>query len=209
MKNKTTPSANRGRPRTFDTDQALDRAIPVFWAKGYEGTVVDDLTEVMGINPSSFYAAFGNKGNAYLKTLDRYSHNSGGFIKIAMEQPSALAFAKKLLSCAVDSYTDPAHPCGCLFMNAGLGLTRENKAVRQSLLQRRSEMEKVFAQRFERAIANGELPKKPNPHDLARYLIVTLQGLATQAAAGTTRAELQKVVDLALTAFHGLSCTTD
>jgi AcrR family transcriptional regulator len=208
MKTKSPPRPSRGRPRTFDTDQALDRAIPVFWAKGYEGTVVDDLTKVMGINPSSFYAAFGSKGNAFEKTLDRYSKNSGGFIKVAMEQPSAHAFAKKLLSCAVDSYTDPSHPCGCLFMNAGLGLTRENKKVRQSLLQRRAGMEKVFAQRFERAIANGDLLEQSNPLDLARYLIVTLQGLATQAAAGTTRTELQKVVDLALSAFHSVSRIT-
>jgi AcrR family transcriptional regulator len=155
----------------------------------------------MGINPSSFYAAFGSKGNAFMKTLDRYSQTSGGFFKVAMEQPSAHAFAKKLLSCAVDSYTDPSHPCGCLFMNAGLGLNRDNKKVRQNLLQRRAGMEKVFAQRFERAVANGDLPKQSSPLDLARYLIVTLQGLATQAATGTTRAELRKVVDLALSAF--------
>jgi AcrR family transcriptional regulator len=201
MKSNTTTPPSRGRPRTFDSDLVLDRAIPVFWAKGYEGTAVDDLTKVMGINPSSFYAAFGNKGNAFMKTLDRYSQTSGGFFKVAMEQPSAHAFAKKLLSCAVDSYTNPSHPCGCLFMNAGLGLNRENKKVRQNLLQRRAGMEKVFAQRFERAVTNGDLPKQSSPLDLARYLIVTLQGLATQAATGTTRAELRKVVDLALSAF--------
>ena len=61
-----------GRPRTFDMDQALDQALQVFWEKGYAGTSIADLTEAMGVNPPSLYAAFGNKEKLFKKALDRY-----------------------------------------------------------------------------------------------------------------------------------------
>ena len=61
-----------GRPRAFDMDQALDQALHVFWEKGYAGTSITDLTEAMGINPPSLYAAFGNKEKLFKKALDRY-----------------------------------------------------------------------------------------------------------------------------------------
>src|SRR5262245_59406118 len=73
QKNEKNESAvQRGRPREFDTDQALDRALEVFWRKGYEGASISELTEAMGINRPSLYAAFGNKEELFRKALDRY-----------------------------------------------------------------------------------------------------------------------------------------
>src|SRR5512143_3958779 len=76
--------ATIGRPRAFDRDQALDRALDVFWRKGYEGASICDLTEAMDINPPSLYAAFGNKEEVFRKALDRYVEMHDEFLREAL-----------------------------------------------------------------------------------------------------------------------------
>src|SRR4030081_1680148 len=109
-----------GRPRSFDTEKALDRALQVFWRKGYEGTSLPDLTEAMGINRPSLYAAFGNKEGLFRKALDRYAERSGGLMCEAMKEPSARAAAERLLRATADALTDPRNPRGCLAVQAAL-----------------------------------------------------------------------------------------
>src|ERR1051325_3475900 len=104
----------RGRPRQFDTEKALDRALTVFWQKGYEGASLLDLTRAMGINRPSLYAAFGNKEALFRKALDRYAEGQAAYIRAALEAPTARAVAERLLHGTVELLTDPRNPRGCL-----------------------------------------------------------------------------------------------
>src|SRR5437762_10822949 len=104
----------RGRPREFDTEQALDAALEVFWRKGYEGASLPDLTEAMGINRPSLYAAFGNKEELFRTVVTRYVEGPAAFVREALEEPTARGVAERLLSAAVDLVTDPRNPRGCL-----------------------------------------------------------------------------------------------
>src|SRR6266568_8148145 len=88
MKSKHAP-ARVGRPRAFDVDLALDRALHVFWDKGYEGTSLSDLTKVMRINRPSLYAAFGNKEQLFRKVLDRYMDGPVAYFGRALAAPRA------------------------------------------------------------------------------------------------------------------------
>src|SRR5437867_5809784 len=99
MKRPAPPSARhvpsaRGRPRAFDVEQALDRALEVFWRKGYEGTSLPDLTRAMGINRPSLYAAFGNKETLFRKALDRYAAGPAAYVHAALDEPTARAVAE-------------------------------------------------------------------------------------------------------------------
>ncbi|HEX5959426.1 MAG TPA: helix-turn-helix domain-containing protein, partial [Hyphomicrobiaceae bacterium] len=88
---KAESAAQRGRPREFDTEKALDRALEVFWRKGYEGASISELTDAMGINRPSLYAAFGNKEDLFRKALDRYSAGPAAYAYKVFEEPTARA----------------------------------------------------------------------------------------------------------------------
>ena len=110
----TRSGGSLGRPRAFDVDKALERALRVFWEKGYEGTSLSDLTQAMGINRPSLYAAFGNKEALFRKALDRYREGIMAFLRDVISQPTVRGAAERLLSLAADMVTDPRNPPGCL-----------------------------------------------------------------------------------------------
>src|SRR5688572_28097576 len=125
MSMKGTSSApKRGRPRGFDVDRALDRALKVFWRKGYEGTSLPDLTAAMGINRPSLYAAFGNKRQLFGKVLDRYNERES-HVCAALQQPTARKVAEHVLRGAADGLTTPRNPRGCLMVHGALSCGEE------------------------------------------------------------------------------------
>jgi AcrR family transcriptional regulator len=187
-----------GRPREFDIDKALDLALQVFWRKGYEGASMADLTETMGITKPSLYAAFGNKEELFRKALDRYVDGPGGYFQVALAKPTARAVVEHLLYESANAVTDPNHPPGCLAVQGALSCGDAAESIKQELMSRRAKGEQDLRQRFERAIAEGDLPKESDAADLAAYLSAVLQGMAVQAAGGTTRAQLRKIAEMAL-----------
>src|SRR5258707_346174 len=95
----------RGRPRAFDADKALNRALNIFWRKGYEGTSLRDPTGAMGITPPSLYAAFGNKESLFRKAMDRYAKGPSAYVLKALDEPTARAVADRLLHGVIDLVT--------------------------------------------------------------------------------------------------------
>jgi AcrR family transcriptional regulator len=187
-----------GRPREFDIDDALDRALQVFWRKGYEGASMNDLTESMGITRPSLYAAFGNKETLFRKAFDRYVDGPGGYVRIALEQPTARGVVEHLLYGAANAVTDPCNPPGCLAVQGALTCGDAAESIKQELMDRRNAGEQDLRERFERAVAEGDLDAGSDPAALARYISVVLQGMAVQACGGVGRDDLVKTVDLVL-----------
>lgn len=190
-----------GRPRAFDLDQALDRALKVFWRKGYEGASLSDLTKAIGINRPSLYAAFGNKEALFRKVLQRYAEGPAAYVRQALNEPTARAVAERLLTGAVGLLTDPGNPRGCLMVQGALACGTEAESMRRELVARRMASEGALRQRFERALADGDLPADANAADLARYVVTVIQGMAVQAAGGASRKELRRVAEMALRAW--------
>jgi AcrR family transcriptional regulator len=191
----------KGRPRTFDVDQALEVALKVFWRKGYQGTSLDDLTTAMGINRPSLYCAFGNKEQLFRKALDRYAEVTGALYREAVAEPAARAVADRLLRGVADLLGDPRNPRGCLAVQGALSCGEAAEPIRRELNARRAATEGIIRERFERAKAEGDLPADADPADLARYLATVAQGMAVQAAGGASRDELQRVAEMALRAW--------
>jgi AcrR family transcriptional regulator len=190
-----------GRPRSFDVNQALDRALQVFWRKGYEGASLSDLTGAMGINRPSLYAAFGDKESLFRKALDRYAEGPGSYVHEALSQPTAREAIEKLLWRSAYVLSNPRNPPGCLNVQGALACGQGAEGIRRELTLRRAAGEAAIRKRLKRGRAEGDLPPHTSPTDLARYVATIMHGMSVQAAGGATRAELQRVVRTALRAW--------
>ena len=175
-----------GRPREFNVNQALDRALHVFWSKGYEGTTIPDLTEAMGINRPSLYAAFGNKEALFRKAVDRYMEKAIERIRLATSEPTAHQVVATYLSGSIDQLGNTHNPRGCLLVQAALVCAEEADCIRRELIAQRQKIQDILRDRFERARQEKDLPADCSPDNLARYIVIIMNGLAVQAAGGAS-----------------------
>lgn len=194
----------RGRPRAFDVDVALDRAIEVFWRYGYDGATMAMLTEAMGINKPSLYAAFGNKEQLFKAAVRRYATIDMLYARRALEQPTAEAVVSTLLNDNIRAVTDPSRPPGCLSIQGAIATGPESAELTRFLAASRLSGEAALASRFERAVAEGDLPADADPAALARYVMIVTEGQAVHASGGVSRADLEASARYALDAFSAL-----
>jgi AcrR family transcriptional regulator len=192
----------RGRPREFCVDTALAAALRVFWSKGFEGASLTDLTEAMGVTRPSLYAAFGNKEALFRKALDLYEREKMAFMSAALEAPTSRGVVERILTGALDMQTG-AGPKGCLSVMSSVAGSCAADSIRAELMARRHSSEGMLTQRFERARAEGDLDDRFDPAGLTRYLLAVIQGMAVQAGAGVSRAELQTLVRTTLALWPG------
>src|SRR5437899_3082168 len=185
MKSETV-AAQPGRPRAFDPDVALERAMHVFWAKGYEGASLSDLTRAMRINRPSLYAAFGNKEELFRKVLDRYVDGPLAYFGKALAAPKARDVIEQIFFGAARMAGDPRLPAGCLMVQGALAVGSTAGSVRKEAAGRRATSEVALRRRLQRAKREGDLPKNSDPAELARYVMTVLQGMAVQGADGAT-----------------------
>ncbi len=192
------PAKPRGRPLAFNQEEALDKALKVFWARGYEAASMSELTEALGINKPSIYAAFGNKEELFRKVLARYTSGPVAFVKEAMKEPTARQVAERFLLQVVDFFSDRSTPNGCMIVQAALTGGQGSSAVQQELIAYRKSFEASFNERFELAKSQGDLPQHVNTKQLAKYIATIHQGMSVQATSGATREELRAIVEMAL-----------
>jgi AcrR family transcriptional regulator len=195
--------ANRGRPRSFDREDALRRAMEVFWTLGYEGATLTDLQEAMGgITAPSFYAAFGSKEKLFREAVELYSRTLGlPMMKGLAEGPTARAAIQSLLEAAVEAFCKPGMPRGCMLVLGAMNSMPANKSVQDYLRGLRARRHKAIRQRLHRGVAEGELPSALDPSALASYYTTVVDGLAVQARDGASRKALKFAVRCAMAAW--------
>ncbi|OZD02396.1 TetR family transcriptional regulator [Rhodococcus sp. 06-235-1A] len=196
----------RGQGRKFDVDAALDKAMFAFWEHGYEGTSVSVLTSAMGINPPSLYSAFGGKEKLFFATIDRYLATRGDFMDRAFaEEPQAAELISRLLYEAASHYTDESCPGGCLITSSAVGVTDANRSIAERLRDMRNANVLLLSERISENVADGILPSSWDPVDTSEFIGVVIQGMSQRARDGSTRNELERVADMALTALGPVS----
>lgn len=193
----------RGRPLGYDPETVLDIAMRQFWEHGYEGTSLSDLTEAMGINRRSLYAAYGSKEGLFEAALSRYVDGPGAFPYAAVAEPTAYEVAESYLRQAVLTYTCPDLPRGCMTVQSGLTCSTEAEPVRDELAGKRRLGIELLTERLTRAAKEGDLPDDADPAALAGYLVALNHGFSVQAGGGITRDELMRFVDQALLLWPG------
>jgi AcrR family transcriptional regulator len=187
-----------GRPRGFDEDAALEAAMRVFWEKSYEGATMADLTEAMGINRSSIYAAFGDKESIFHRAIERYQEGPKTYMRQALARPSLREVVAGLIQGTAEFLSTRGNPPGCLLIQGALACGTNAELVKQAMIGWRKNGEAVMRKRLQQAQSEGELPAEIQPADFARYLSSIMAGLGIQAANCATRAELRGVAAIAL-----------
>jgi AcrR family transcriptional regulator len=200
MKSETA-TTQRGRPRAFDPDVALEGAMHVFWAKGYEGASLSDLTRAMRINRPSLYAAFGNKEKLFHKVLDRYMDGPLAYFGKALAAPKARDVVEQIFLGAARMAGDPRFPSGCLMVQGALAVGNSAESVRKEAAGRRAAGEVALRRRLRRAKREGDLPRNADPAELARYVMTVLRGMAVLGADGASPDQLRRVAQMALRAW--------
>lgn len=193
----------KGRPREFCIDEALGQALHVFWAKGYDGASMTDLTEAMGITKPSLYAAFGNKEALFHKALDLYESEKLEYTRTALQQPTARKVAEYYLRSGVDVHAAEGEPHGCMGVISSLACSPEAESIKADVIRRRASSQRALVERFEQAKRDGDLPAHIDAEGLTSFLYAILQGITVQAGAGATRAELERLVDTSLALWPG------
>lgn len=197
----------RGRPRTFDRDIALRSAMNLFWERGYEGTSMKDLTEVMGIASASIYASFGPKEALFREAIALNAATQGQPPRIALrDQPTAQAAIDAMLRAVADTITIPDSPRGCMLVLSAPTGAVENHPVREFLASVRQAQFNDIRERLARGVRDGDLAVPPESLDaIARYYTTVMHGLSIQARDGASRAELETIITLAMAAWNTFS----
>ena len=191
-----------GRPRSFDRNHALTRAMMVFWKHGYDATSIALLTESMGIGAPSLYAAFGDKRSLFDEALDYYSNTYGAFTaRILREETDARAAVERLLREAAAMFANKDHPPGCLVISAATNCSPQSASVQRRLRSFRSLTVRALEEKMESTKSAGGLPPDVDAHALALFYSSMLQGMSAQARDGASREELQAIAGAALRAW--------
>jgi AcrR family transcriptional regulator len=193
-----TGNGKTGRPINFDRDAALEAAMLLFWERGYEGTSMADLKKAMGLNPSSIYAAFGDKHALFQLVVKRYIEKRAIYAGKALEEPTLEKFIRALFSNTVAFLTTPGHPPTCMTLTGAVGCSLEATPARDLMREIRKQNQVALRERLLKARKSGELPKDVNVDDYTRYLSTIIAGLSIQAANGSTKAELKGTAQMAL-----------
>jgi AcrR family transcriptional regulator len=160
-----------------------------------------DLTEAMGINRPSLYAAFGNKEDLFFKALDLYTGGPYPTSIAVLEEPTAREAAQALLRSTATLSTDPSTPHGCLLVQGALAVGDASESVRRELADRRAAVLDAVEKRLQKGVEDGDLAADTDTADLARYVMVASNGIAVHAAGGASRDELLRCVGIAMRAW--------
>jgi AcrR family transcriptional regulator len=193
-----TTNVKTGRPISFNKDAALEAAMLLFWERGYEGTSMADLTQAMGLNPSSIYAAFGDKHALFQLAAKRYVEMREQYAGKALEQPTFEKVVRALFDNTIAFLTAPGHPPTCMTLAGAVGCSVEAKPARDLMTEIRKQNQIAIRKRLLKARQSGELPKSLNLDDYTRYLSTIIAGLSIQAANGSTKEELKRTAKMAL-----------
>ena len=198
--------AARGRPRSFDRDAALAAAMKTFWQFGYEGASMAALTEAMGINSPSLYAAFGSKEQLFKEAVELYRATEDRKTRSTLsEQATARGAIEAMLRRSVANLADPNGCRGCLLVLGDSNAAPEHGGIHDYLAQRRKEIQAAMEERIRRGVADGDVPPQASVRTIAAFYMTVLQGLSLRARDGASREAMMQVADAAIAAWDSLT----
>ncbi len=190
------------RPRKFDSVEVLEKALDVFWTKGYEATSLNDLIEAMGLSKSSFYLTFGSKNEVFLASIGHYKKTMTAQIaSLAKLDVPARKLIASLFNRAISRIMEEGGQRGCFLNNCAVEVALKDKQAAKMINGGFGLMEETFFLLVQRGQLEGDIEKTKDARALARYLNSSLNGLFVTAKANPNSTSLADVVNISLTAL--------
>ncbi len=187
------------RSKAFNEEEVLDKAVAVFWAKGYEATSMQDLVEAMGIQRGSLYATFGSKQQLFLQSLERYGKVVvKQFLDILESKPSAIESIELFFAQLVEHLLTAGPLRSCLVTNSAIERGLRDEATKQQVLHLLNALEMGFYKTLERAQKNGEISTELDLNKLANFLTSNMQGLLVMGKVCSERSVLEGINQVTL-----------
>ncbi|WP_377306568.1 TetR/AcrR family transcriptional regulator [Planctobacterium marinum] len=196
----------RGRPRKFDRNEILKKAMMTFWSQGYDRTSMSDLTESMGLNSPSIYAAFGSKDQLFQEVVELYLATEGQLIWSAVKAESnARSATEKMLNMSAEVFTQPHKPGGCLVTLGAIHSGKKSTEIHQLLSEKRNNATQMLKDILVQGKMSGEISEKSNVEAIADYYIAIQQGMSIKARDGAGKDSLLKIAELAMNTWNTLT----
>ena len=196
---RSMPTRGRGRPRSFDRDTALFKALEVFWRRGYEPASVTELCTAMGVNAPSLYAAFGSKSDLFLEAVTFYEERYWAApARRFMEEKDFYLAVRNFFSEAAHILLSPDTPCGCMVVLAAVNISEQEEDVIRTVQQLRLATKDMFADKIRRAVKEGQLPEDTAVEPLAGAFNTFLEGMSLQVRNGLQAEELEELASYAV-----------
>lgn len=191
-----------GRPREFDTDQALEAAMRQFWSKGYEATSLQNLLEVMEVSKSSFYETFGSKHELFEQCLTLYANTLIASLREELRQAkTGLSFIEKVLKGLINEALTKGEKCGCLMVNTTNELAQRDKIIAKLVANGTKSLQGVFEEAVKRGQKERNIPMNKAPEPLSNYLVSSMVGLKTMVKGGADAKTIKDICEITMTAL--------
>ncbi|QWA10521.1 TetR/AcrR family transcriptional regulator [Sodalis ligni] len=197
----------RGRPKQFDRDDALDKALELFWRHGYEATSLADLVEATGAKAPTLYGEFGNKEGLFRAAAERYMTKFAERGRALLTNPNCTVSeaTEDFMRDTAALYTDKNLPSGCFLICTSAALSSQSDDVAQMLRARHHFQENMLADFLRARQAKGDISPTADIATLAKYLMCIMQGMAVQARDGATQEELDNIVSTLMAVWPELT----
>lgn len=190
------------RKKNFDEQEVLDKALQLFWRKGYHATSIQDLVDELGINRASMYDTWGDKHRLYLAALKRYrQYASSWFLEEIRSEKPARQIIENFLKHLVNDMIADADRKGCFVVNSTTELATMDKEVRAMVEENRRTVEQVLAELIKEGQASGQFSSAHSPESLARFVFSVISGIRVVCKTQISNRELQEVIDITLSAL--------
>ena len=206
QKNSAAKAAPRGRPRSFDTDEVLDRVRDTFWRYGYAGTSMDQLSAATGLHKPSLYGAFGDKKKLYLAALDNYLADVRAEFAEAFAIPDLFESLAAMTEWSIDKFMGKDEAgAGCFMMHTAMPEAAEDPEISRAVRESMDSLDRALVRRFEKAIEAGQIPAEADPRALAMVMVANHYEISGRARAGYSRVELRALADRALALVRAMT----
>ncbi len=181
------------RSKDFDEQEVLNKAVNLFWLKGYNGTSMQDLVDTLGISRSSLYDTYGDKHALYTKALESYQYaGNDQMCSIINNAPNAREGIKELLGFIANNLTQK----GCFLVNAEVEVAPHDEVIGKMICEKDMQLEDIFYKAIKKGQDNGDITNQQDARALARFVSNAVKGMQVTAKSTTDRRMFDDIIDL-------------